>query len=160
MKYLVAAVLFLICCVSLFSCSMVKGKGEAEQVAESLFNERIQNGWDNTKEYYSPLFWKSAADDKWKHIQNLVFKAMGKAKSFSLNTWNIQSKVNTNELSGTFVTLVYDVEYEKGNGTETFIIHKPVADSKYSIISHNFNSDLIQELIDKGIEQAASGEGV
>lgn len=148
------------CCVSLFSCSIVEGKGEAEKVAESLFNERIQNGWNGTKKYYSSLFWKSTTEEKWANIQNLVLKAMGKPKNYSLNTWHIQSKVNTNEVSGTFVTLIYDIEYENGKGTEILVIHKPLTANNFSIIGHNFNSELIQQLIDKGIEQAASADGV
>lgn len=160
MKYFVGIIMLSICCVSLFSCSMVEGKGEAEKVAESLFNERMQNGWNGTKKYYSSLFWKSTTEENWTNIQNLVSKAMGKPKSYSLNTWNIQSKVNTNEVSGTFVTLVYDIEYEKGKGTETLLIHKPLTEDIYSILGHNFNSELIQQLINKGIEQAASADGV
>ena len=103
---------------------MVKGKGEAEKVAESLFYERIKNGWAGTNKYYSEFFWKDTSEKKWANIQNLVSKAMGELKSFSLTTWNIRSKVNTNEISGTVVSLVYETEYEKGKGTETLFIHK------------------------------------
>jgi hypothetical protein len=159
MKKPVCIILFSICILSLFSCGVVKGKGEAEKVAEFLFNERIQNGWDGTDKYYSDLFWKNTTDKKWHNIRKLVTKAMGELKSFSLTTWNIQSKVNTNEISGTLVRLVYETVYDKGKGTETLVVHKPLMGEKFAILSHNINSELIQQLIEKGIEQAASGDG-
>jgi hypothetical protein len=160
MKYFACTILFFVCTISLFSCSMVKGKGEAEKVAEAQFNDRMQNGWAGTNKYYSKLFWKNTSEKKWQNLEKLVSKAMGKPESYSLSNWNIQSKVNTNELSGTIVTLVYDVEYEKGKGAERLVLHKPLMGDEYSIIAHNFNSELIQELINKGIEQAASADGV
>jgi hypothetical protein len=135
---------------------MVKGKGDAEKVAESLFNDRIQNGWAGTNKYYSELFWKATTEKKWANIQNLVLKAMGELKGFSLTTWKIQSKIHTNDISGTIVRLAYETEYENGKGTETLVLHKPVMGKKFSILGHNINSELIQQLIDKGIEHAAS----
>ena len=139
---------------------MVKGKGAAEKVAESLFNQRIQNGWSGTNKYYSELFWENTSERKWASVQNLVSKSMGELKSYSLTSWNVQSTVNTNKISGTIVRLVYETEYENGKGTETLVIHKPLTGKEFSIIGHNINSELIQQLIEKGIEHAASIDGV
>ena len=159
MKKFTSIILLSICFLSLSACGFVKGKGEAEKVAESLFNERLQNGWSGTNKYYSELFWKNTSEKKWTNIQNLVSKAMGGLKSFSLTTWNVQSKVHTNEISGTIVRLVYETEYENGKGTETLTLHKPLMGKEFSILGHNINSELIQQLIEKGIEQAASADG-
>lgn len=159
MKKFICIFLSLICFLSLFACGVVKGKGEAEKVAESLFNERIQKGWYGSEKYYSDLFWKNTTKEKWHNIQKIVTKAMGELKSFSLSTWNVQSKVHTNEISGTMVRLVYEAVYEKGKGTETLVLHKPVMGEKFAILAHNVNSELIHQLIYKGIEQAASGDG-
>lgn len=156
MKKYICSILFVVCFLSFSSCSMVKGKGEAENVAESLFKDRIQNGWPGTNKYYSKLFWKNTTENKWANIQNLVSKAMGDLKAFSLTSWNIQSKIQTNEISGTIVRLVYETEYENGKGTETLVLYKPVMGKEFSVLGHNINSELIQELIDKSIEQAAS----
>jgi hypothetical protein len=159
MKKPIFIILFSICFLSLFACGFAKGKGEAEKVAQSLFNERIRNGWSGSNEFYSDLFWKSTNEKKWSNIQNLVTKAMGELKSYSLTTWKVQSKVHTSEISGTIVVLVYETIYEKGKATETLTVHKPMMGEKYSILGHNINSELIQQLIDKGIEQAASEDG-
>ena len=160
MKKHTCRILLAICFLSILSCSMVKGKGEAEKVAESLFNDRIHKGWSGTNKYYSELFWQNTTENKWATIQNLVSKAMGELNNFSLTTWNIQSKVNTNEISGTIVRFVYETEYENGKGTETLVLHKPVMGKEFSILGHNINSKLIQQLIDKGIEHAASEDSV
>lgn len=156
MKKALFTILFAACFLTLFSCSMVTGKGEAEDTAASFFKERIQNGWTETDHYYSKIFWDSTGIQKWSNIRNLVLKAMGPLKSFSLQTWNVQSKVHTNELSGTIVRLVYETEYEKGKGIETLVLHKPLTGKNFSIVGHNINSEQIQKLIDEGIQKAAN----
>lgn len=158
MKKVLSCLLFLSLAMSISSCGMVKGKGEAEDVAKSFFNSRIQKGWEETDPYYSKLFWKNTTTQDWENIKNLVSKAMGNMKTFSLQSWNIQSKVNTNELSGTLVRLIYDVEYEKGSGVETLVLHKPLLGKKFTILGHNINSAQIQNLINKGIQAAAAQE--
>jgi hypothetical protein len=81
---------------------------------------------------------------------------MGDLQSYSLISWNEQYKLYTNEISGTIVVLVYETTYEKGIGTETLTIHKSLTGDTFAILGHHFNSELIQEYINKGIEQVAS----
>jgi hypothetical protein len=149
--FLVSAV----CC-----CGLVSGKGDAERVAESLLNERIEKGGFGSDSYYSELFWKATEREKWENIKKLVDKAMGNLKSYKLQTWNITTQAKTNDLSGTVAVLVYDTVYEKGEGTETITVHKPLTGKAYSIIGHRFDSAEIQKLIDKGIEQATSTDSM
>lgn len=157
MKKAIQLILCVVMVLFFCSCGVVKGKGEAEKVAEAFFQERINNGWADTGRYYSDFFLKDTGEEKWLNIQKLVTKAMGELKGYSLANWNVQSKVHTNEISGTIVVLVFETSYEKGNGTETLTIHKPLLGDKFSIIGHNINSELIQQLIDRGIEQVAGG---
>lgn len=140
----------------LFACSVVEGKKKAQEVAESMFEERIVYGDFGLDAYYSELFWQNADEKKWNNIINLVNKAMGNLQSYSLESWHVQSKVHTNQISGTIVVLVYKTVYEKGTGTETLTVFKPLIGDEFSILGHNFNSKRIQRLIDKGIEQATS----
>ena len=144
--------------LSLFACGLVKGKAEAQKVAESLFQERINDGWFGSDRYYSDLFWENTDQKKWSNIKALVAKAMGDLESYSLSSWNVQSKVNTSELSGTIVVLEYETVYREGTGTETLTIHKPLMGNEFSILGHNFYSEKIQQMIDESIEQAASGD--
>ncbi len=160
MKKIVFKIAFMLLFSSLLACGMVKGKGEAEKVAQSLFKERIEKNTVSSSQHYSDLFWKNTSKKKWGNITNLVNSALGNLKSYNLQSWNINSKINTSQLSGTIVVLVYETVYEKGKGIETLGIHKPLMSEKYSIISHNFNSEKIQELIDKGIEQVTSENAI
>jgi hypothetical protein len=142
--------------IILFGCSMIKGKGEAEKVAESFLQDRIRDGGLGKVQYYSDKFWEFTDENQWSNIKGLVKKAMGDLQSYSLNTWNTQTKINTNELSGTFVTLVYDTVYEKGKGQEMLYFYKGIWRKEFRILGHQINSPKIQELIDKGIEQVVA----
>ena len=160
MKNKICVIMSLLVSLTLAGCGMVEGKGEAEKVAESLFQERMNNGWVNTDQYYSELFFKSTTTQKWSNIQDLVTKAMGELKGYALKNWKVQSKVHTSEMSGTIVILVYETSYENGNGMESITVHRPLKGDKYSILGHNINSELIQQLIDKGIQQAVSQDKI
>ena len=157
MKNAICTIAIVIVSLSLFSCGVIKGKGEAQKIAESLFQERINSGWFDSDRYYSDLFWENTDEKKWSNIKDIVTQALGDLESYSLTSWNVQSKVNTRELSGTIVILVYETVYSEGQGTETLMIHKPLMGNEFSILGHNFNSEKIQQVIDKSIEQAASG---
>ena len=144
--------------LSLISCGVIKGKGEAQKIAESLFQERINSGWIDSDRYYSALFWKNTDEKKWSNIKNIVKLALGDLESYSLTSWNVQSKVNTNAISGTIVVLEYETVYKKGIGTETLTIHKPLMGNEFSILGHNFNSKQIQQVIDSVLGHVVSGD--
>jgi hypothetical protein len=158
MKKLICAVATLLVISFALSCGLVTGKGDAEKVAKSLLNERIEKGGFGSDTYYSEYFWKAVEREKWENLKKLVDKAVGNLKSYKLKTWNVTTQAKTNDLSGTIVKLVYDTVYEKGNGTETIILHRPIAGKTYTIVGHYFNSPEIQKLLDKGIEKAVSGD--
>ncbi len=160
MKQTIYRIAFGFVVLVLIGCGFVQGKGEAEKVAELLFEERISTGQFDSEQYYSELFWKNTDEKQWSDVKNLVEKAMGDLKSYSLISWNVQSKVHTNEISGTIVVLVYETTYEKGVGTETLTIHKSLMGDQFAIVGHHFNSQQIQQLINKGIEQVASENNV
>ena len=156
MKQAICTLTIVFVFISLFACGVIKGKGEAEKIAESLFQERITSGWFDSDRYYSDLFWQNTDAKKWSNIKNIVTQALGDLESYSLTSWNVQSKVNTNTISGTIVVLEYKTVYKKGIGTETLTIHKPLMGNKFSILGHNFNSKQIQQVIDNAIDHVAS----
>ncbi len=139
----------------LCGCGLVTGKGDAQKVAESFLKDRIANGELGDDGYYSDVFCKNTEKNKWENVKRLVNKALGNLKGYSLAEWKAQSKVHTSELSGTFVVLLYNTEYEKGKGQETLTMHKGVTGGEFRIIGHRIDSPKIQELIDKGIEQVS-----
>ena len=145
------AALFAVLIVS--GCGLVTGKGDAEKVAESLLNERIENGGFGSNKYYSEIFWENTDNEKWEKIKRLVDNTMGDLKNYELNNWKVNSQAKTNDLSGTIVYLQYETEYEKGKGTETLTLFKPIMGEEYSVVGHHFNSPEIQKAIEKGIDQ-------
>ena len=100
----------------LCGCGVVTGKGDAQKVAESFLKDRIANGGLGDDKYYSDVFWNNTERDKWENVKRLVNKALGNLKTYSLARWQAQSKVHTSGLSGTFVVLLYNTEYEEGKG--------------------------------------------
>ncbi len=44
--------------IILFGCGVIKGKGEAEKVAESFLQDRIRDGGLGKDKYYSDKFWE------------------------------------------------------------------------------------------------------
>lgn len=139
--------------ISFFSsCGQSTGKEDAEDIAESILNKRIEHGVFDSDEYYSEIFWEKTDPEKWRKIKSLVAEAMGDLKSFKLKTKQVRTQVKTNKFSGTVVNLVYDTVYEKGNGLERIILYKPTTGDKFSIIQHDITSSEIQKLVHKDIE--------
>jgi hypothetical protein len=156
MKRLCAIMAGVYLAVGMSGCGLLSGKGDAEKVAEAFLEDRIAiGGFAGPDEYYSGIFRQNTNEEQWESILQLVGKAMGNLKSYSLREWNTQSKVHTSQLSGTFVVLVYDTEYEKGKGQEKLTMHKGTGGKDFKIIGHNINSPRIQEMIKKGIEEVA-----
>jgi hypothetical protein len=67
---------------------------------------------------YSDLFWKYTRQEDWNYIKNMVETQLGELQSYTLKNWQIQKNVKMGDLSGTFVVLIYDTEYELGSGQE------------------------------------------
>ncbi|MBF0430250.1 MAG: hypothetical protein HQK83_03155 [Fibrobacteria bacterium] len=137
-------------------CGMAGDKKYAEVAAEAFLKERLEQGGYGSKDQYSDIFWENTKEEKWEGIKKLVSKAMGQIKGYSLNTWNIEKKANTDGVSGTFVTLLYDVEYERGKGQETITMHRGLGFEEFKILGLNFTSDEIQKLIDEGVEKVVN----
>ena len=129
-----------------FSCGQSAIKEDPQDFAESLLNKRIEHGGFNSDEYYSELFWERTDPEKWRKMKSLVDEAMGDLKSYKLKTKQVR-EVKTDKFSGTFVTLIYDTIYEKGNGTERIGLTKPTTEDKFSIIDHVFSSSEIRKMI-------------
>ena len=140
-----------------FGCGLMTAKEDAEKVAESFLEARIVNGgFGGDDRYYSDIFWEYTEENDWENIQRMVDKALGNLNSYSLTTWNTKSQFHTNQLSGTFVVLVYETEYEKGKGQETLTMYKGVTDKDFLILGQHVNSPEIQKLLYRGIEKVAA----
>jgi hypothetical protein len=148
------SVFFVSCLVS--GCGFVKSKNEASEIVEEYFDDRIKNQNSGDDSFYSKHFWDVTSDDEWDRLKALVDKALGPLKGYSLNTWNTQKIMRTDAVSGTYVALVYDTEYELGTGKESIVMLRPSGEEAFKIYGHRFVSDKIQAVIDEGIDRAIS----
>jgi hypothetical protein len=95
-------------------CGFMSGLEDARELAEKLLNDRFVTGGIGSEAYYSDLFWKYTRQENWDYVKNLVETRLGSLQSYTLRTWSIQKNVKMGDLSGTFVVLIYDTEYEFG----------------------------------------------
>ena len=160
MKRYFLLIIVLLACVFALGCGMFGGKGDAQKVAESFLNERIENGGFGEASDYSDIFWKNTPAAKWENVKKLVTMAHGKPTGFKLTNWQVKTQAKLKDLSGTFATLVYETQYEKGVVTETYTLFKGLKDKKFLILGLLFNSPEIQKMLDRGLEQAVTTNSI
>ena len=76
---------------------------------------------------------KSASETDLAKILNAMSTKLGKVQSADKAGWNVNFHT-----SGTFVTLGFNTQFEKGAGFEQFVFR--VADGKARLVSYNVNS--------------------
>jgi hypothetical protein len=130
--------------ISLISvgCSFTDGAGDARELAEKFLNDRFASGSVGNEAYYSDLFWEYTRPEDWRYIKELVETRLGALQSYTLKTWNVQKNVKMGDLSGTFVVLLYDTQYQYGRGQEKITLMKGLLDTHFQIIGHHFDSDI------------------
>ena len=134
--------LLIINIIILVGCGFLGNPEDARNLAENLLEDRFVSGGIGSEEYYSDLFWKYTRAEDWDYIKSMVATHLGELQSYSLKNWQIQKNVQMGDLSGTLVVLIYDTEYEYGNGQEKFTLMKRFWGSDFQIIGHYFESDL------------------
>lgn len=128
--------MFLILTISLvlFACTdTIKGKSVAEPKV-AVFHERLNAG--QYGEIYSEAseeFRSVAPQEKVLALFSAIDNKLGKVKSSSIKTWN----VNTFNFVTT-VVLVVDTQFERGVGTETFTFR--VSGDKATLLGYYINS--------------------
>ena len=137
------------------ACSYFSGFDSARKVADKFFEDRFENGGVGRDEYYSKVFWDNTDAARWQNIKKLVDLSLGELQSYSLVSWNLQDKLPTDQLSGTFAILVFETEYEKGSGLEKLTLLKQGGWSEFEIVGHQIDSEQINEMVLKGIQKVA-----
>lgn len=137
------------------ACSYVSGFDSARQVADRFFEDRFKNGGVGRDEFYSRVFWENTDAARWQNIRKLVNLSLGELQSYSLVSWDLQDKLPTSRLSGTFAVLVFETEYEKGAGLEKLTLLKQGGGAEFEIVGHQIDSEQINEMVLKGIAVVA-----
>ncbi|OAN64635.1 hypothetical protein A8B79_00370 [Balneola sp. EhC07] len=121
---------------------------------DNFFKDRIENKHSGSERFYAESFLEKVDKKEWARIKTLVEKANGTLLSYEKTSWNINKRSNTNpDKSGTFIAYTYKTTYDNGAGTETITVLKNQNNPSFRIISHNFNSEMIQDVINQGIDQ-------
>ena len=136
------SLLVIINAIILSGCGFMSGPEDARALAEKFLDYRFETGSVGNGEYYSDLFWRYTPQEEWDYIINLVETQLGDLQSYTLKNWQIQKGVKMGDLSGTFVVLIYNTEYEYGSGQEKITLMKGFWDSDFQIIGHHFESPL------------------
>ena len=136
-------------------CSSANGLDQARRAAESFFEDRFENGGAGSDEFYSKVFWENTDTNQWRNIKKVVDLSLGELLSYTLVSWNLQDQLPTTQLSGTFAVLVFDTKYAKGSGREKLTLLQRSGWAEFEIVGHQFDSQLINEMVLKGIAKAA-----
>jgi hypothetical protein len=128
--------------VSAAACGFTEAKHKGEGLAEQYFAAAKQGDTASVLEMYDDTFYGVTPKAKWLEMYGHIRAKLGKPQSHTLSTWNVNSMAGTSG-SGQFVRLVYQVQYESGNGTETIGVFIPSDTGRSGIRAHNFNSDAL-----------------
>ncbi len=142
-----------------FGCNFSENLDEANSFIDSFFEQRIKEDSIAPLGFYADSF---AENDpaEWERIKTLVEKANGDVISFEKINWQLNNKASTSELSGTFVNYSFKVVYENGEGIERITLLKNSDNPTFKIIGHNYNSEMIQNLVNQGIENAINSDSL
>ena len=136
------SLLVIINAIIICGCGFGSGLEDARSLAENFLDDRFVSGGIGNEGYYSTLFWKYTRAEDWEYIKNMVATHLGELQSYMLKSWKVQKKAKMGDISGTIVVLIYNTEYEYGNGQEKITLMKGFWDSEYQIIGHYFESDI------------------
>ncbi len=140
--------------VIISGCGFSESLNESDAVMDNFFKDRIENKHSGSERFYAESFLEKIDKEEWSRIKNLVEKANGALLNYEKTSWNINKRSNTNaDESGTFIAYVYKTVYDNGEGTETITVLKNQNNPSFRIISHNYNSKMIQDVINQGIDQ-------
>jgi hypothetical protein len=120
----------------LVACSSGEHMAAAEQgVAE--FRQLMQSGqFAQVYASGSDEFRKSASEAEMVRILGALHNKLGSVKKAQKNGWNVNFHT-----SGTFVTLGFKTEFEKGSGAESFVFR--VAHGRAALVTYNVNSPVL-----------------
>lgn len=120
----------------------MESKQQAEALAEQYFAAATEGNAASILEMYDDAFYKATPEGRWRETCERVRTKLGKPKVHTLSNWAVNNIVGSGG-NGAYVTLVYQVEYEKENGSETIGVFMPAATHRPGIRAHNFASNAL-----------------
>jgi hypothetical protein len=131
--------LLLALALALAGCNPVKERAEAEACVARVFAARHSGTAEQALAAYADEAQQGMGRDEWSQMLVALDAKLGRPVSERLTAWNVT--LATNSLgTGTFVSLQYDVTYERAEGTESIVAFKPSGASDFRIVGHHVNS--------------------
>lgn len=118
------------------SCSVTKGKEMGERAVDQFHNQFNAGQYHEIYTQSDEGFQKSTNEANTVALFEAIRRKLGTVKNANQTTWH----VNTTP-TGTLITLVYDVEYSEGKGTEQFVFQ--VRGDRALLYNYNVNSPLL-----------------
>jgi hypothetical protein len=116
--------------------SLTKGKGEAESAVSRFHQQLNSEQYDEIYNQSSEKFRGAVKEADSKALFEAVHRKLGNVKNATLSNWQVNATTE-----GTFVSLVYNVEFTEGNGAEQFVFL--VNGERASLVNYNINSPLL-----------------
>jgi|SRR5690606_25001230 len=140
MKY---ALGFFIIIVLMFSCrfstiyeNRLKDRDAAKSVVDSLLYLKANRLFDQTYEFFSPMFFEKIDTVQLRNIFSLSDSTMGVIESYSLSDW--ETKVDEGGVKRGDYMLVYQIKRAHANTVETYLLRSN-NDGLIKIVSFKIN---------------------
>ena len=121
--------------VTVISCSLTKGKKIGEDAVVQFHNQFNAGQYHEIYAQSDEGFRKATSEADTLALFDAVRRKLGTVKNSSQTGWHVNATPG-----GTVLTLVYDVEFSEGKGTEQFVFH--VSGDKALLFNYNVNSPL------------------
>lgn len=124
-----------------FGCKFSNDMDAAEKVAETFFERRIDvGGFKGDEWFYTEEFWSKTNEEHWNLIENSSNSILGDLKKYDLTSWEVYNNYNVDETSGTMIVLLYNTEYENGNGWEKITLYRGHQEENFMILGRRIDS--------------------
>lgn len=115
------------------------GKGDADQVANTLFEAVKKHEYKLATSYYSPAFFGKTPKEAWIADLEAINGKLGDLQSWKLTSWRVNTQYGTTG-NGTYYQFVYDTKYSKYPAIERLTLFKPVGSKEPRITGHRIES--------------------
>ncbi len=124
----------------LSGCGIAQKKAEAEHIVERYYKLIGEGNINAVLSLYSNRFFENTPEEKWTNMLTNVREKLGALETFHLVSWHVKDAASS-EIIGTYVSLLYEVQYSKYKATEEFTMVRPAGKSEFKIIGHTINSE-------------------
>lgn len=117
------------------SCGLAKGKEIGERAVDEFHNQLNAGQYHEIYVQSDEAFRKAVSEPDAVALFEAVRRKLGIVRSSNQTLWHVKTTTE-----GTLVTLVYDVEFSEGKGTEQFVFH--ISGESALLFNYNVNSPL------------------